>query len=171
MDHVCSTSPTTNSTLVALFFACEVGREFLDDEVESDGEFFVLNPTALNREAGDSDGGHPRLLTDADSKLKDFLPGGDASARWKPRAVVAPLLFDRIRFQTGTFTVAQAPSGPAEAKELRESSSLESFVVPGNSKRELREQLDSLGFNEASIYRDLDRIATRIKSLLGRSVS
>ena len=150
----------SQSPLVALYFACEPSPA---DGVEPDGEFFVLYPRDLNEEAGDADGGHPRLLSDSDSKLGDYLPGKDADPV-KPRAVVAPLVFDRIRFQTGTFTVEQSPKAGAASEPLRKAAALHSFVVAGDKKPALRGQLESLGFNEVSIYRDLDRIAKRIKT-------
>lgn len=161
----------SQSPLVALFFACEWSRP--DDHValEEDGEFFVLEPAALNQEAGDADGGHPRLLSEGESRLNDYLPGKDADNPSKPRAVVAPMLFDRIRFQTGTFTVEQRPTGAGGDEPLRKANALQSFAVPGDSKAALREQLDSLGFNESSIYRDLDRIARRIKASHGRGTT
>lgn len=161
----------SQSPLVALFFACERGSDSASTGVETDGEFFVLHPNELNTEAGDNDGGHPRLLSDSDGKLKDYLPGKDAENPSKPRAVVAPLVFDRIRFQTGTFTVAQLPTATIDPEPLRKAQALQSFIVPGDAKPDLRVQLDTLGFNEVSIYRDLDRIATRIKNGHGRGTA
>lgn len=158
----------SQSPLVALFFACEPSHT---DDPDEDGEFFVLEPTLLNQEAGDADGGHPRLLSEGESRLNDYLPGKDADNPSKPRAVVAPMLFDRIRFQTGTFTVEQRPTGRGSDEPLRKANALRSFTVPGGSKAALREQLDSLGFNGSSIYRDLDRIARRIKASHGRGVT
>ena len=136
--------------------------------VERDGEFFVLDPNGLNSEAGDSDGGHPRLLSDSDDKLAKYLPGNDALDPSKPRSVVAPMMFDRIRFQSGTFTVAQIPPATKAQEPLRDAVALQSFIVPADAKDSLRQQLETLGFNEASIYRDLDRIAKRIRTGYGR---
>ncbi len=161
----------SQSPLVALFFACERGSDSAETGLETDGEFFVLHPNELNIEAGDSDGGHPHLLSDSDGKLKDYLPGKDAENPSRPRAVVAPLVFDRIRFQTGTFTVAQLPAATTDPEPLRKAKALQSFIVLGNAKPNLRDQLDTLGFNEVSIYRDLDRIATRIKNGHGRGAA
>lgn len=158
----------SQSPLVALYFASEAMPAPDGSGVEPDGEFFLVHPSALNEEAGDNDGGHPRLLSDTDSKLKDYLPGRDAENMWRPRAVVAPLVFDRIRYQTGTFTVSQPPANSADPEPLRRANSLQSFEIPGEAKESLREQLDVFGFNEVSIYRDLDRIATRIKTSQGR---
>lgn len=158
----------SQTPLVALYFACEKNASTSEQDMEVDGEIFALDPNQLNKDAGDGGGGHPRLLTNADSKLADYLPGKDAENRGNPMSVVAPMVFDRIRFQSGTFTVSQLPS-PADdvAEPLRASRALQSFIVPGNAKEGLREQLDILGFNEVSIYRDLDRIAKRIRSERG----
>jgi FRG domain len=157
----------SQSPLVALYFACETSIE--DSGIEPDGEFFLIHPNDLNDEAGDDGGGHPPLLSDGDVTLIDYLPGRDTENKRKPRAVVAPLLFDRIRFQTGTFTIAQIPSMTAPQEPMRKARSLQSFIVPGASKSVLRDELGVLGFNDVSIYRDLDRIATRIKVAFGRA--
>lgn len=161
----------SQSPLVALYFACELDPEVETTGLEADGEFFVLHPNELNVEAGDNDGGHPRLLTDADTRLGDYLPGNDSRNPSKPRAVVAPLVFDRIRFQTGTFTVAQASTATAYPEPLRSATAIQSFIVPGLGKEELRQQLEVLGLNDVSIYRDLDRIASRIKVGHGRGMA
>jgi hypothetical protein len=153
----------SQSPLVALYFASEPPPDATEDAPEPDGEFFLIRPHDLNDEAGDAGGGHPRLLSEDDSTLQNYLPGQDGRNPSKPRAVIARLLFDRIRFQAGTFTVAQS-TGPDDHDEpLRSARSLESFIIPGDHKRPLREQLDALGFNEMTIYRDLDRIARRIR--------
>lgn len=157
----------SQSPLVALFFACEEPPEASPGGVEADGEFLLIHPTDLNDEAGDADGGYPRLLVDGDSKLTDYLPGRDSQNKSKPRAVVAPMSFDRIRFQTGTFTVTQLPDASSGSEPLRRARSLQSFRVPSSAKPGLRAQLEVLGFNEVSIYRDLDRIAKRIKTRQG----
>lgn len=159
----------SQTPLVALFFACEQGP--VDSGIETDGEFFLLHPHDLNQESGDDGGGHPPLLSDGDSTLQNYLPGRDLENKRKPLAVVAPLIFDRIRFQTGTFTVTQRPPATTDAEPLRKTASLQAFTIPAASKTSLREQLSVLGFNAVSIYRDLDRIALGIKKTYGRRVS
>lgn len=158
----------SQSPLVALYFACDFGPGAIADQIEPDGEIFLIHPNDLNEEAGDDGGGYPLLLSDSDTTLRDYLPGRDSENKRKPRAVVAPLVFDRIRFQTGTFTVTQLPQATAEQEPLRKARSLQHFTIPSAAKPALREQLDVLGFNEVSIYRDLDRIAARVKSGHGR---
>lgn len=159
----------SQSPLVALFFASESESDASGSADNTDGEYFIIHPNDLNEEAGDADGGHPHLLTDSDNTLRDYLPGRDSENRRKPLAVVAPLTFDRIRFQTGTFTVTQLPKPGVDQAPLRKARSLQSFIIPTASKAKLREQLELLGINEVSTYRDLDRIAERIKSIYGRS--
>lgn len=160
----------SQSPLVALFFASEREPDPDSDAPEPDGEFFLMQPHDLNDEAGDAGGGHPRLLTDGDSKLHDYLPGKDAGDVVKPRAVVAPNKFDRIRFQTGTFTVSQTPPNSSEPEPLRKARSLQAFLIPGHKKPDVRGELEVLGYNEVAIYRDLDRIAKRIKASHGRTL-
>ena len=152
----------SQSPLVALYFATELAPGADPVRGEPDGTFFALEPHVLNTTAGDRSGGHPLLLTDDDQTMKDYLPGEDRRESRPPRAVVAPMLFDRIRFQTGTFTVEQAPTGEHD-EPLRRARGVSEYVIPGQAKLGLRDQLETLGFDETTIYRDLDRIAKRIK--------
>lgn len=162
----------SQSPLVALYFASELlGDHSGEAAIEPDGEFFLIRPHDLNDEAGDDDGGHPSLLSDQETKFKEYLPGQDIAQRRRPRAVLAPMVFDRIRFQTGTFTVAQSPLASGDTEPLRKARSLQAFVVPSAAKADLREQLQALGFDETTIYRDLDRIAKRIKINHARQIS
>ena len=156
----------SQSPLVALYFACENYQP--EDPIEPDGEFFVLYPNELNQEAGDAASGHPGLLAESNLALTDYMPGRDGKNRKKPVAVVAPLAFDRIRFQSGTFVVSQAPIMGSNSEPLRSARALHSFIVPSNAKSSLREELDAIGFNEFTVYRDLDRMSDRIKSTFGR---
>jgi hypothetical protein len=150
----------SQTPLVALYFACAVPADFDTNGLEPDGEFFVLNPKQLNEGAGDENG-HPRLLSSSDRVLTEYVPGHAPTQELLPRAVIAPLLFDRIRFQTGTFTVMPLPE-PGDLQQMRASNAVQIFFVPGDAKVLIRRQLSLLGFNDVYIYRDLDRIARRI---------
>lgn len=156
----------TESPLVGLYFACEEGPQ---GALEEDGELISLDPCDLNKEAGAGDSGNPYLLRDSTTALNGYRPGKDAGDSLKPRSVIAPMVFDRIRFQSGCFTVEQS-RGPAgdNTEPLRAARSLETFTIPGEAKMKLRGQLEALGFNEVSVYRDLDRISRRIKDGHGR---
>jgi hypothetical protein len=157
----------SQSPLVGLYFATEATEALSAEEDGKNGAFFVLNPAKLNRDAGDADG-NLRLLSTSDEDLNKYLPGKDAGPQKTPRAVVAPLLFDRIRFQAGTFTVEQKPR-PSQPQPLRDSPAVRVFVVPGEAKPAIRKQLEALGVNASTIYRDLDRISKRIKKTYGAS--
>ena len=154
----------TESPLIALFFACENNPGSTD----VDAEFITLDPCALNKEAGDGGAGSPLLLRDSATELDGYRPGEDVGIGGLPRAVIAPMVFDRIRFQGGCFTIQQSRNPTAGEEQLRQAKSTQSFIVPATAKRRLRDQLDALGFNEVSVYRDLDRIARRIKDGHGR---
>ncbi|TGD38651.1 FRG domain-containing protein [Brevibacterium aurantiacum] len=154
----------TQNPLVALYFATELETTNLPEETEPDGELNILWPHDLNKEAGDSDQGHPKLLSDAEGRLEYYRPGRDNENPSKPRAVIAPMAFDRIRFQAGTFTIEQAPQGARDGEPLRSSRATRNFSIPGKAKRQLRDELEILGYNNVTIYRDLDRIAARIKN-------
>lgn len=157
----------SQSPLVGLFFATEEPDDKHRSEDSQDGRLFILNPTKLNRDAGDADG-NLRLLSTSDEDLIKYLPGRDGGIQKTPRAVVAPLLFDRIRFQAGTFTVEQKPR-VTDLQPLRGSTAVQEFSVPGDAKPHIRTQLEVLGFDAATIYRDLDRISQRIKKTYGSS--
>ena len=151
----------SKSPLVALYFATEPpDPNGAGEAAEKDGEFFVLKPGGLNRDAGDASG-DPKLLVASDDDLKPYLPSG-ASGEKTPRAVVAPALFDRIRFQAGTFTVEQRPR-PQTPQPLRDSKHVQTFVIPARAKPSIRTELEALDVNEANVYRDLDRVSRRIK--------
>lgn len=154
----------SQNPLVGLYFACQRGEETQPEDFEAEGELIVINPRDLNEEAGDVGGGHPLLLKDGHSILDHYRPGYDASQRWRPRAVIAPMSFDRIRFQTGTFTVSQRPAEGTSNSQLGAARSLRRFTVPSDAKQSLRGELQTLGVSEVTIYRDLDRIAGAIRT-------
>lgn len=145
----------SENPLVGMFFAIE---ESHDGRTE-DGMFITLNPYRLNEEAGDS-GNTIRLLLDTDDDINSYYPGRTGLGS-PPRAVLAPMSFDRIRYQTGMFTV----STPNNGKDLAASGAITQYIIPYSAKAELRHELSCLGVNEATIYRDLDRVARRIKEL------
>lgn len=151
----------SESPLVALFFATG-GNE------ATDGRVFVLNPRTLNLDAGDS-AGQLHLLSDQDATAALYFPERQAAGQ-SPRAVVAPQLFDRVRFQNGIFTVSTPPPLSGGRKDpLRESQAVEEAIIPWRSKGDIRRELALLGFNETAMYMDLDRIAKQITNQIKES--
>ena len=75
------------------------------------------------------------------------------------------MFFDRIRFQSGAFTVHH-PYDRAEANdEFDESNAVDTFLIPADSKTTICSELALLGISDATVFRDLDRIA---KGVTGR---
>lgn len=142
----------SESPLVGLYFAVEEDSSMRS----SDGEVLLLDPYALNEDAGDPPG-VLRLLTDSEKVLAPFYPGPNTSGQ-RTRAVLAPMAFERIRHQTGMFTVSTLGKN-----DLEDTPAIEALEIPAAAKSEIRFELECLGVNEASIYRDLDRIAKKIK--------
>lgn len=151
----------TESPLIALYFATSPsesdGDETLDDQA---GRFFMLNPRDLNEESG-RHGIH--LLADSDPVMNNYLPGTQHPNE-NPLAAVAPMLFDRIRFQTGMFTVSTPPQLGSNCDRLTTSKAIESWIVPIECKASIRDELRFLGFDESTVFKDLDRLANRIKT-------
>lgn len=155
----------STNPLVALYFACG------DTDKEADGCFYILEPKLLNQKASGSRAdlvNSPSLLTDSNPILKDYLPGSIPKHNLHPRAVLAPMAFDRIRFQSGTFTVSSNPEGSIES-ELENSDALSRIIVKQEGKDQIRFELEILGFDEATVFRDLDRIAKKISNSCKRS--
>lgn len=77
--------------------------------------------------------------------------GVDRVARVIPNHVTV-----RISVQSGLFTIHPSPSEPFNA------SSVEKFVIPANSRKQIKKALDKVGINNASLFPDLDGIARHI---------
>lgn len=71
------------------------------------------------------------------------------------------MLFERIVFQSGTFTVHPNPA-TAGAENLNLNTIADKLLIPGEYKQEILEELRLLGISEFAIYRDLDRAAKHI---------
>ena len=146
----------SENPLVGMFFAVAQS----DSGASSDGALLILDPALLN-EGDQKTSDRIPLLIDSDSEMKPYYPGVTPDGL-QTRAVLAPMSFDRIRYQTGMFTIS---TFKPEGVSLDSSAALQRYCIPFEAKNEIRNELDCLGINEASVYRDLDRIARRIKEL------
>lgn len=146
----------SENPLVGLFFAVEKS----DNGASGDGALLILDPAHLNAGEQEASDRIP-LLIDSDSEMKSYYPGITPYGL-QTRAVLAPMSFDRIRYQTGMFTIS---TYKRDEESLDSSEALQRYRIPFAAKSEIRNELDCLGVNEASVYRDLDRIARRIKDL------
>jgi hypothetical protein len=168
--------------LIALFFACQHESNDPVDKLNKNGAFFILNPKSLNQAArnthlnlnGQSDSddipetiitpiglsGRPPLLDATDTRLDVYHPTvPKGHKRLPPIAVRAPFSFERIRFQSGTFTIH--PYSNLQYDTLN--SCFTKVLIPDDCKTDILEELAILGTSEFTIYRDLDRAAIHIK--------
>lgn len=169
--------------LIALFFACQEQSKPTIDPTNKNGALYILPPTLLNiraRKAHEQyeskvnstttslgypiDGtGTPPLLDDWDSTLDKYHPRAPKSTEpLPPIAVRAPLLFERIIFQSGTFTIH--PRKEEEGNVFAHC--VMKYIIPDSDKNKIMAELSNLGISEFSIYRDLDRAAKHIRGLL-----
>lgn len=155
----------SQSPLIGLYFACEApkpGTPPDEDHSRIDGSLYVLDPKELNDWSGQGGGGDPKLLEEANSDLDPYHP--DAQNRDnKPKAVIAPRNFDRVRFQTGTFTVSPLNEQYLAIDDHPGVRGISSYLIPSSAKRSILDELETLGVYEATVYRDLDRVTERIK--------
>ena len=152
--------------LIALYFACEnenekhVANSLEDGLSEIDGALHILRPRQLNIKARLENAkitclnmrGIPPLLIGENKGLDLFHPESEIDYI-PPIAVRAPLLLERIIFQSGTFTIH--PFGPATKDPFE--GCVDTIIVPAEYKAQIRKELAILGISPYSIYRDLDR--------------
>lgn len=157
--------------LIALYFACENENEkhtahgIEDTLPEIDGALHILRPRQLNIKARRENAkitclnteGTPPLLIGENQHLDLFHPESDIDYI-PPIAVRAPLLFERIIFQSGTFTIH--PFGPASKDPFE--GCVDTIIIPAKYKERIRKELAILGISPYSIYRDLDRASQDI---------
>nr|WP_315301832.1 FRG domain-containing protein [Schaalia odontolytica] len=153
--------------LIALYFACHEQTDRTSDLSNGHGALFILNPRRLNRNAANRTSifnsnprGTPPLLIESNTTLNDYHPElSNNTQPLPPIAARAPLLFERIIFQSGTFTIHTEPEPGKDSFE----NCVTRILIPDTSKQTILEELHILGISEFSIYRDLDRAAQHLK--------
>ena len=158
--------------LIALYFACENEHEKRQrtgletkPASEIDGAFYILLPRELNLKAIRQNSqikcirekGLPPLLVEDNKDLDPYHPKYGKEYN-PPIAVRAPLLFERIIFQSGTFTIHP----PASPKTDSFEGCIHKLRIPAECKSKIRDELAILGISPYSIYRDLDRASRDI---------
>lgn len=151
----------SENPLVGLYFAVEVDAAPDSDSQGTDGRLWSLQPEQLNQE-NVSKGAPAVLLLGHDVMLNRYEPGA-TEPKMGPLAVVAPRSFDRIAAQSGTYTLFHRE----DLRPLDETTPdvLESWIVPLTAKERIRNELDALNINAATVYPDLSHLGERLKSL------
>jgi hypothetical protein len=149
----------THSPLTALHFA--VGESNSD----TDGQLFMMDAYSLATTQNVPESEFRGIATSRNELfLKALRPIFDW---WKPKHFpsfilpVRPDHFDqRVMLQRACFTFH-----PPGKKELttRDAAVLFSYLIPKNSKSDLRRELFMLGIDAFTIYGDLDSLAVRLK--------
>lgn len=146
----------STSPLVALWFAC-------DPEVAGDGVVWGVNPGGLN-----AVGGNQRtILGPADPRATQLINavfGAPTDGAPSAVAMLGDEIDLRMLVQQAAFTVHR-DSTPLESITAH-SHNLGRVIVPADSKPAFRNILDILGLNRASLFPDLDNLAS---DLAGRS--
>ena len=77
-------------------------------------------------------------------------------SRYKPKGIAS-----RIMNQSGTFT-AHGPPNLDLKEEIGESTQLEKIIIDGNYKNKLRHELSYYGYNELTLFPDLDGLSKHV---------
>jgi hypothetical protein len=145
----------TESALVALYFA-------VSGSPDCDGAFYMLLPMDLN----ESQIAKPILFSPYSEEIHKMLmasfKGSDISV-----AVFAMLAYasnDRISRQRGNFTIHGSST---DLRTFNNSPWLTTLKIPAASKPEIREQLAYFGVTQASLFNDLDSLASELREQHG----
>jgi hypothetical protein len=152
----------SESPLVALYFALQDKKH--DD---ADAVIWCLDPCELNKHSGHAPAFDLDILSfGIDDQLNLYLPSAvnERVNRLKPVAAIGPRNSARMVAQSGTFTVMHFQ--PTAIEEIENKNHIWRFVIPLDSKKIIREELELLGVSEHSIFPDLDRVAILAKGLV-----
>lgn len=146
----------TESPLVALYFACELGGK----ADRSDGDLWCLRPTKFNETWGMM-GSHAGQIPSfgVGTHLDEYSPEKVNSApglQRPPAAAIAPREAGRMTVQQSVFTIHHVK---VKAIETYEGDHLTRLRIPLAKKDAIRRQLAALGVNRLSIYPELDSVA------------
>ncbi len=148
----------SESPLVALYFAVE-------SRPETDGSFWVLNPSLLNESANIS----PRHAGDipavGDKLLEAYSPSGildAANGTKRPAACIGPQRFLRIKAQHGVFSVHHQEDTPINKVRHASAAFWTKYRIPKEAKETILKELHLFRINKATIYTDLDAIGEHI---------
>lgn len=146
----------TEGPLVALYFATANANH--DDK---DGALWCLDPIVLNRQANVSFAYELELPSFRDKVLENYLPSRvDPKSPMNPVAAIGPRATKRMAAQIGAFTVTHTVHQPMES--LYDGKHVWKYIIPKDSKAEIRLELGRLGYSSLSLFPDIDEVAELI---------
>ena len=164
----------STNALVALYFATEAAPEasfdgkaaceaFLRGDGDADEKglaIFVIDPGKINQEAG-----HPGEPVGVASRVEDWAhyldPVSAGMSAYFPICITAPYSTERIRAQSGTFTLHGLNTWPLEHYQPLQPLITKIFI-PYSSTSRIRSALLRLGLTRGFIYADLDSLANDV---------
>ena len=148
----------TENPLMALYFAAESAGPA--DEA-TDGGFFELNPSDLNRRAFGEDLGV--VMFDEDEFLQDYLPNAPRRPHMWPVAAIASRSFDRIVAQVGTFTVSHRAH--QDVSDVHDGVCVAKTRIPASAKPRILAALNDININASTVYPDLGNLANHLREI------
>jgi predicted transcriptional regulator len=178
----------TSNPLVALYFACEshpdssdaeiIVFDFLPDEVkyfDSDTVSVLSNlakrpkeftvPDDVEIDSFNAQESIKLLTHDIRQDLPHFSPKINPFDLQKVICVKPRLDNSRIIRQEGGFLLFGCRKSKAAPANLESKSISARLVINKDSKKDLREHLESLGINKATLFPEIDQVAGHIKEL------
>lgn len=151
----------SENPMIALYFGLQSRLEHRD----KDAAFWILKPTALNKNANIVDQNDTRFIP----SLNDDEPEPYAIEYMKtapktellPIAVIATRNNARIQAQSGVFTIHHFKDTPIEG--VGDGSHVIKYRIPSKSKELLADQLETLGLNSFHAFPELTTIGKIIK--------
>ena len=167
----------TESALVGLYFAVTPHVPALShyDEVERrddvDGALWLLLPRLLNDHANLGAGSHLEIPMFDDSSAETEPVNMYKTTRLRPDGGVRPVAgigvrgSRRMQAQAGVFTITHYEQTAIEV--VGDGRHVWKYIVPKESKGEIRAQLELLGLSRLAIYPELDSVALAARRALG----
>jgi hypothetical protein len=152
----------SESPLIGLFFALD--ETDVQDPV-GPAALWLLKPQVLNAAARVTYDQKWRVpvcdVTDEkDDDVGKYLPSAlSTGRRLDPLALIGIRRFDRIRAQSGAFTIVHRDP---RALEDEAPQALRKYILPDASKPGIRTELNRLGIHAASVYPDLEHLGRRV---------
>lgn len=154
----------SESPLAALFFAFDDAH--LPAATEG-AAVWALRPQELNEQARITSSQPWDVPLCGKSSEADWYSPSEvaihSSRNLAPAAITAVRRFDRIRAQTGVFTIMHTDPRPLEQTS---SDTLVKYVLPHSSKVQMARELQRLGVHAAVMYPDLQHLARRVAERL-----
>lgn len=163
----------TESPLIALYFAVSeftgpAGNvRIRDDDEAADAALWCLLPTVLNEGRFPGGSVDVPMFEDPGSGLDTYLPASvqtsllsqePGTSIVRPAAGLGMRKLARMRSQLGVFTIMHNNLTPIEFARP-DQAHVWRYVIPSNSKRDLRREVSLLGLNPLTVFPELDNVA------------